>query len=444
VKSQEPIFLNCPFSEKDDAKRLGAKFDWQEKKWFVPVGLDLDPFTKWLPNTQTPENDKHLSLYDLMSRVQNTVNAQLNDRYWVRAELVSISHRVHFYMELSDHDNQGQELAKARAILWNHRANELLKRFEAQTSMPLKAGMKLLLQVGVEFHTRYGLSLEVIDIDPNFTVGEMAAKLNRIRARLQQEKLYHCNHAIKTPMEFCKVAVIAPPQAAGLGDFNSQAKGLADLCEFHYYTASFQGQQMLTEITAAFELIKKDHKEQQFDAVVMIRGGGAKADLFQLNEYEIAKAICTAPLAVIVGIGHERDQTLLDEVANKTCHTPSLVITYIASRIIQNAQNAKQDWQMLNKLVSQQLYRAKTENERLITMIHHNSQMQLNKARHNIQYLMQQILQSDPKKVLKRGYAIVKNTEEKIISSKLAAEQEQQLIIEFQDGQIRCKQQQAK
>ncbi len=436
MKAKEPVFLDCPFSEKDEVKRLGAKFDWQEKQWFVPVGLDLDLFSKWLPNTQT--DDKPFSLYDLMLSVQSTVNMQLNDRYWVRAELVSVSHRVHFYMELSDHDNKGQEVAKVRAILWNHRAKDLLERFEAQTGMPLKAGMKLLLQVRVEFHTRYGFSLDVIDIDPNFTVGEMAAKLNRIRMQLQEEKLYFCNHAAKTPMEFCQVAVIAPPQAAGLGDFKSQAKALADLCEFHYYSASFQGQYMLTEITAAFELIKQDHKEKQFDAVVMIRGGGAKADLFQLNEYEIAKAICTAPLAVIVGIGHERDQTLLDEVANKSCHTPSLVITYIASRIIQNAQNAKQDWQMLNKLVSEQLYRAKTENERLITQIHHNSQIQLNKARHNIQFLMQQILQSDPKKVLKRGYAIIKNNKDKVISSKLAAEQEPQLIIEFQDGKIAC------
>jgi exodeoxyribonuclease VII large subunit len=434
MKSQEPIFLDCPFSEKDEVKRLGAKFDWQEKQWFIPVGLDLDPFSKWL--SKQVDNDQPFSLYDLMLSVQSTVNTQLNDRYWVRAELVSVSHRVHWYMELSDHDNEGQELAKVRAILWNHRANELLKRFEAQTGMPLKAGMKLLLQVRVEFHTRYGFSLDVIDIDPNFTVGEMVAKLNRIRMQLQEEKLYYCNQTIKTPIEFCKVAVIAPPQAAGLGDFKSQAKGLADLCEFHYYNASFQGQQMLTEITAAFELIKQDNKQKQFDAVVMIRGGGAKADLFQLNEYEIAKAICTAPLAVIVGIGHERDQTLLDEVANKSCHTPSLVITYIASTIIQNAQNAKQDWQMLNKLVSEQLYRAKTENERLITQINHNSQIQLNKARHNIQSFMQQILQSDPKKILKRGYAIVKNPNNKIISSKLAAEQEQQLIIEFQDGKI--------
>jgi exodeoxyribonuclease VII large subunit len=436
VKTKEPVFLDCPFSEKDEVKRLGAKFDWQEKQWFVPVGLDLEPFSKWLPK-QVDKQD-NLNLYDLMLSVQSTVNAQLNDRYWVRAELVSVSHRVHFYMELSDHDNKGQEVAKVRAILWNHRANDLLERFEAQTGMPLKAGMKLLLQVRVEFHTRYGFSLDVIDIDPNFTVGEMAAKLNRIRMQLQEEKLYFCNHAAKTPIEFCKVAVIAPPQAAGLGDFKSQAKALADLCEFHYYSASFQGQYMLTEITAAFDLIKQDHKEKQFDAVVMIRGGGAKADLFQLNEYEIAKAICTAPLAVIVGIGHERDQTLLDEVANKSCHTPSLVITYIASRIIQNAQNAKQDWQMLNKLVSEQLYRAKTENERLITQIHHNSQIQLNKARHNIQFLMQQILQGDPKKVLKRGYAIIKNNKDKVISSKLAAEQEPQLIIEFQDGKIAC------
>jgi exodeoxyribonuclease VII large subunit len=467
---KEPIFLDCPFSDKDEAKKLGAKFDWAEKKWFIPAGLEIEQFAKWLPKTTTSimenldENSENsLTLNDLMLNVQKTIAAQHNTRYWVRAELVNVSANVHVYMELADHDSDGNEVAKARATLWNHRAETLLKRFEEQTGLPFKAGIKVLLQVHVEFHTRYGFSLDVSDIDPNFTMGEMEAKLNRIRARLKKEGIYTNNQKLAKSAEFCKVAVIAPPQAAGLGDFKSQAEILATfgLCEFHYYAASFQGQKMVTEIPAAFKLVNQAHQTEQFDAVVMIRGGGAKADLFQLNEYEIAKSVCMAQLPVIVGIGHERDETLLDEVANYACHTPSLVITQISGTIIKNARNAKQDWQSLVTAAFARLNRAKADNERLNAQIREQtvkllgaqqqklatlmqaiknaSQNQLSQARHQIKLLMEQVLLGDPKTILNRGYAVVRNRQNKIITSKAAAQQEDFLLIEFKDGRVSCK-----
>ncbi len=457
---QTPIFLDCPYSEKDEVKKLGAKFDWTEKKWFIPPELEIALFAKWLPKTNSDSDEDSLSLNDLLLNVQKTINKEHNRRYWVRAELVSVSANVHVYMELADHDSDGKEVAKARATLWNHRAAGLLERFQEQTGMAFKAGIKALLQVRVAFHTRYGLSLEVLDIDPNFTLGEMEAKLNRIRLRLKNEGIYNYNQTLAHPSEFCKVAVIAPPQAAGLGDFKSQADVLASLglCEFHYYTASFQGKNAETEIPAAVELVKQVAQKERFDALVMIRGGGAKADLFQLNEYEIIKALCTAQVPVIVGIGHERDQTLLDEVANYACHTPSLVIAHIASIIIQNARQAKQNWQMLHSAVGEILNRAKAENERLnvdireqslkylgaqkqalaflIQTIQNASKNQLNQASHQVKSLMEQVLLGNPKNILNRGYAIVRNGQNRLITSKADVEEEKFLKIEFKDGCI--------
>ncbi|MEN8215802.1 MAG: exodeoxyribonuclease VII large subunit [Pseudomonadota bacterium] len=466
---KKPIFLDCPYAEKDEAKKLGAQFDWAQKKWFIPPDLEIEPFAKWLPKTTTSttenleaeeEDKKSLTLNDLMLSVKKTIAQQHNTPYWVRAELVNVSQNVHVYMELADHDSGGKEVAKARATLWKFRAESQLKRFEEQTGLPFKPGIKVLLQVQVEFHTRYGFSLDVLDIDPSFTLGEMEAKLNRIRAQLKTEGIYTNNQKLAKSAEFCKVAVIAPPQAAGLGDFKSQAEILATLglCEFHYYAASFQGKNTVTEIPAAFELV--NHQARQFDALVLIRGGGAKADLFQLNEYEIAKAVCTAQLPVIVGIGHERDKTLLDEVANYACHTPSLVITHITGIIIQNARNAKQDWQSIISAAGERLNRAKADTERfnaqireqavkllgsqqqkLVTImqaIKNASQNQLNQARHQIKLLMEQVLLGDPKSILNRGYAVIRNRQNKVLSSKAAAQQEDFLVIEFKDGCVSC------
>ncbi len=463
--NKTPIFLDCPYSEKDEVKKLGAKFDWAEKKWFIPPELEIAPFAKWLPKTNNSDSDSpddSLSLNDLLLKVQKTIINEHNRRYWVRAELVSVFANVHVYLELADHDSNGKEIAKVRATLWNHRAAGLLERFQEQTGMAFKAGIKALLEVRVAFHIRYGLSLEVLDIDPNFTLGEMEAKLNRIRLRLKNEGVYNQNKILAHPSEFCKVAVIAPPQAAGLGDFKSQADILArlGLCEFYYYKASFQGKNAEIEIPAAIELVKQDNNKDKFkfDALVMIRGGGAKADLFQLNEYEIVKALCTAQLPVIVGIGHERDQTLLDEVANYACHTPSLVISHIASTIIQNARQARQNWQIITSAVGEILNRARAETERLNVNIHeqsirylgaqkqalaflmqtieNSSQNHLEQASRQIKSLMEQILLGDPKNILNRGYAIVRNAKNQLITSKIAAEKEQVLKIEFKDGWI--------
>jgi len=452
----KPIFLDCPYSEKDEVKKLGAQFDWDQKKWFIPPELEIEPFAKWLSKPPPPPSTS-LTLNDLMLNVQKTIAEQHNTRYWVRAELVNVSENVHVYMELADHDNEGHEVAKARATLWKPRAASQLQHFKEQTGLPFKQGIKVLLQVRVEFHTRYGFSLDVLDIDPSFTLGEMEAKLNRIRKRLKTEGIYTNNQKLAKTREFCKVAVIAPPQAAGLGDFKSQAEILATLglCEFHYYSASFQGKNILTEIPAAFDLVT-----EQFDAVVMIRGGGAKADLFQLNEYEIVKAVCMAKLPVIVGIGHERDKTLLDEVANYACHTPSLAISHISATIVQNARNAKQDWQSIIRAASEKRNRARADTDRLNAQIREQtvklfgsqhqklatlmqeiknaSQNQLTQARHQIKLLMEQVLLGDPKTIINRGYALVRNRQDKIISTKVAAQQEDFLVIEFKDGHLSC------
>ncbi len=465
MTSKDPIFLDCPYIEKDEAKKLGARYNGALKKWFIPPGLDTEPFARWLPKQElatSVETADSLSLHELLLKVKQTVEQQHATRYWVRAEIVHLSRKAHLYLELADHDSQGQELAHARATIWNDRANTLLPRFEQLTGLPFQSGIKVLLQTHLQFHPLYGLSLNVLDIVPHFTLGDLEAKFNRIRIQLTQEGIYIQNKQFPPIKEFCKVAVLAPPQAAGLGDFQSQADLLVThgLCEFHYYFATFQGAQAVTEIPAAIATINQDHQHQHYDALVIIRGGGAKMDIYQLNEYPIAKALCTAELPVIVGIGHERDKTLLDDVAYHSCHTPSLVITYIQAIIVQNAQQAQQHWQWSFKLAQDALQRATLLNERLHAQIRHQAvqqlgehksglatllqeikhagQLQLQKAQHRVKLLMGQVVLGNPKLILKRGYAIIRNSQNQVLTTKAKASQESSLIIEFQDGRLTC------
>ena len=406
MQSEEPIYLDCPYSEKDQVKQLGARFNGAVKKWYIPAGLEIEPFARWLPTdflasqsidaTSNVTNDTdNLSLYELLTQIKQGIEQQHSQRYWVRAEIISLSARQHVYLELSDYAENGQEIAKVRAMIWQNRADSLLNKFEQQAGMPFAAGIKVLLQAVVTFHPLYGLALEVVDIDPSFTLGELAAKIQKIRQQLQQEGIYAQNRQLAQPQEFCKVAVIAPPQAAGLGDFRSQADVLQQhhLCEFHYYAAPFQGDSITEQIPAVLTQINQAHKTEQFDAIVMIRGGGAKADLYQLNEYAIAKAICTAKLPVIVGIGHERDETLLDEVANHRCHTPSLVISHIVSTIIQNARSAQQAWQWIQHTANTHLQQAKVNSYQHYRDIRERALARLHDSRQQLTILQQSLQQ---------------------------------------------------
>ncbi|ALG66804.1 exodeoxyribonuclease VII large subunit [Beggiatoa leptomitoformis] len=472
MRCEQPIYLNCPFSEKEAVKQLGARFDGDLKKWFIPVGIEIEPFRRWLPAEQVADLFAELSqnndivpatgvtLYELLCQLRKTIEQTHTQAYWLRAEVVAVHRRQHVYMELSDHDAEGREIAKVRASLWRERADILLTRFEQQTGLAFAAGINVLLQATVELHPVYGLSLNIIEIDPRFTVGEMAAKLQRIRAQLTQEGIFNQNKQLAHATEFSHIAVIAPPQAAGLGDFRSQADKLTalGLCTFQYYSASFQGKNAQQEIPDAIADVAKAHLKKPFDALVILRGGGATADLLQLNEYAIAKAICTAPLPVIIGIGHERDKTLLDEIANQVCHTPSLTIAQILTTMTQNAHQAQQDWQTILRESRAILNRAQLRNQQAYTQVREYalnalnrqhqqtnylwqdvkraSQQQLQQARTITKQWMEQVLLGDPKKILQRGYVLVRDAKQTIVTQKTQAEQTTDVWLEFKDGTV--------
>ncbi|HIQ40974.1 MAG TPA: exodeoxyribonuclease VII large subunit, partial [Sulfurivirga caldicuralii] len=393
-------YLNVPFREKDQAKALGARWDAVRKKWFVPAELsdDLTPFQRWLPaqtelsQAAPAQADTPLSLSQLLQQVEGAIQQRFPTSLWVRAEIAELNQRHHLYLHLVETDERGEELASVRATLWHSQMDSLMGKFQQATGSPLEAGQKVLLKVQVRFHVRYGLSLNIEDIDPRYTLGDIQAQLARLREQLKKQGLYDRNRLLPLPQEFTRVAVIAPPKAAGLGDFQQDARLLQDqdLCHFTYFHASFQGEAVESDFMVAFDAVEAMHRHRPFDALVIIRGGGAQLDLHQLNRLSIAQRIAQCPIPILTGIGHERDNTLLDELAARRFDTPSKVIAHIREVIVHNARQGQQHWLQIQKQTRQMLHTAQLQLHRLRQQIHHQAQSQMQQTHHQLTHLQQQ------------------------------------------------------
>jgi len=406
------LYLEVPFAQKEQAKSLGARWDPLKKKWYLPEAenKDLAPFQAWLPAGQllgaglvpTPvavdsvdaKDQSALSLSELLGQVQQQLQRSFNQPLWVKAEIANLSERRgHWYLELSETNDQGQSLASCRAMIWASQADSLLASFEQVTGSPLADGQQVLVQVQVNFHERFGFSLVIVGIDPSFTLGAIEANLIAIRQALIKQGIYQQNKRFAWPSDFFRIAVIAPPKAAGLGDFRTEADHLAkhQLCEFSYFYSSFQGDNTAEELATAFEAVIARHNYQAFDALVIIRGGGAKLDLNPLNTLSLASLIAQAPLPVFTGIGHERDNTILDEVANRRFDTPSKVIAAICQQLVQSAKQANQAWQQIQQTSLMQLQQAKSHLNQLKQQVSFQQSRQISHWQQQLAPLYQQI-----------------------------------------------------
>lgn len=331
-------------------------------------------------------NQPNMTLSEMLGLVKQAVNLMFEDGLWLTAEILNApASRGHTYLELVEYDGNRQELAKVRGTIWKSNS-KILDAFRKATNNPISSGMKILFKAVPTFHEVYGLSLTINSIDPAYTVGHMQNRLDEIRKNLQAKGLWDKNRSLPTPREFCRVAVISPADAAGLGDFRVDADKLqkAGLCHFEYFPAAFQGQESANQIIDQMVRVLDANKIEPFDCVALIRGGGDKAGLYQLNNPRLATACCRFPLPLFVGIGHERDSVILDEVANRRFPTPSLLIAHIRHTIIQNAQKALADWERIKHLADLALTRAQNSCEQQARLLVSASSRQLDKAQNRL------------------------------------------------------------
>lgn len=289
----------------------------------------------------------YLKLSEVLKTVSSTVNDLFPLPQWVEAEIVSINLNKfsgHCYLEIMETDSNGNEVCKTKVSIWKSNVSKIFEKFKNSTNSELRAGVKVLFKCKISFHMQYQLSMAVEDINPEYTLGGMELKIKEIVERLEKEGIINKNKLLKSPFDFHSVAVISPPDAAGLGDFKKEADILDkyNICKFDYYGATFQGKDACSSIVSTLNEVFKIH--EKYDVIIIIRGGGAKTDLHFLNEYEIAKTITNSKVPVFVGIGHERDKGILDLVSHSSFDTPSKVIGYIFSIVNENSTIIKNNF----------------------------------------------------------------------------------------------------
>ena len=377
------ILLEVPFAEKDVAKQLGARWNPALRKWYIPEGLDPAPFATWRPGEEfrqesfleplaqgspSPEGDAPgITLLAYLQQVNLALARGVPKSQWVRVEISQLKRTQggHLQLELVEHDPLGQLTARLPAFLWQQKATQVVERFERETGAQLESGIKVLFQLSVDHNPTYGLRALVEDIDPSYTLGDIAKKLEAIRKSLIDAQVFHLNRSLPAPTEFTHVVVISPKDAAGLGDFREDADRLEahGICHFTYYTAVFQVPDAAASIRAAITQFEQDGLTA--DALCVIRGGGSVTDLYWLNDRELAEALCKVQIPVLTGIGHERDNTILDEVANTRFDTPSKVIGHISGIIYANTRDAIQNFLMILRLSDALLKTAESDVDRL-------------------------------------------------------------------------------
>lgn len=371
------------------------------------------------------------TLSELNGLVRQSLEKALPETYWVTGELLQggVGNGGHFYGELVGKDEcDGRIVAKARLNIWASQFVRLRARFEMETGQTLRAGLKLQLLVRVSFHEQYGYSLVGVDIDSTYTLGDLARQRREILARLEQEGILHDNQTLSLPRMLNRIAVISSATAAGYGDFCDQLLrndyGLRFTAKL--FPALMQGLRTEDSVLQAMACVMDE--VERWDALVIIRGGGATSDLADFESYALASAVAQFPIPVIVGIGHDRDETVLDYVAHTRVKTPTAAAAFLVdhqkeeilslgdfeARIMDAAslrlQREQQRLDRLATLVPMLFTRMKDRVEHNLALLEQrlatSAQRRVERETSRMQLLEQRLQLLDPKRLLQLGYSI--------------------------------------
>ena len=415
------------------------------------------------PNLNNLSGEKEaLSLLELNTRIRGALSRAFPETCWVRAEMSDVRVNTssgHCYLEFVEKNAQtGQLVAKVRGSIWAKTFRMLKPYFEMETGQMFASGLKVLVKVSVEFHELYGLSLTVLDIDPAYTLGDMVRKRMEIIRQLQEEGVFTLNKELPFPLLPRRIAIITSPTAAGYEDFMNQLtrnKG-----GYPFYTKLFpalmQGERTEASVIAALDRIYQH--QDLFDVVVIIRGGGATSDLNSFDSYLLAANCAQFPLPIITGIGHERDDTVVDLVAHTRMKTPTAVAEFLISRmdsVGEELESLRQDVSLLAMdILSRQknylqlvatrlpamasglLSRRQSVLENTELRLRNGITSKLSESGRFIQLTEQFIKMASPDYILKRGYSLALK-DGKIIKHASDLRAGEELTTRFIDGEIK-------
>lgn len=401
-----------------------------------------------------------LSLLELNALVRRSLEQCLPNEYWVQAELSDVRSNSsgHCYLEFVQKDGRGNGLiAKARGTIWANVYRLLKPYFEEATGQLFTSGIKVLVRVTVDFHELYGYSLTVQDIDPTYTLGDMALRRREILMQLEEEGVLTLNKELEMPLLPQRIAVISSATAAGYGDFCHQLQN--NPRGFFFYAELFpalmQGNQIEESVLAALDEVNR--RRNEFDVVVIIRGGGATSDLSGFDTYLLAAACAQFSLPIITGIGHERDDTVLDSVAHTRVKTPTAAAELLIDRVEEAADELdylverlyertfarlEQERKKLSlykaRIPSQAIHRlseAKLTLQVTRNNLSHAVGMLLSRQKYRLDLLRNRITDASPDNLLVRGYSITLK-DGKVVRDKSLLREGDELTTRFHKGEV--------
>lgn len=354
------------------------------------------------------EQSHHFSLYALNALVHEAVSNALPDEYWVEAELAECRERNgHCYMELVEKDERSNSpIAKASAKCWRQTWTLLHATFLRATGQPLRAGMKVLLRVYPQFHEAYGFSWIVSDIDPTYTIGDLARRRQEIIKTLKAQGVFDLQRELRLSPFAQRIAVISAESAAGYGDFCRQLLDNKYDLQFHteLFPAIMQGERVEQSVIQALNLI--NNRIDDFDAVVIIRGGGATSDMSGFDTLPLAENVANFPLPIITGIGHDRDECVLDMVSHTRVKTPTAAATLLITHLCNTLQQVADAENVIAHYAQDRLQRHRLQLEHITTLLPHLAQRLMTEAHHSLERIQLKLEGYDPQLLLQRGYSI--------------------------------------
>lgn len=374
-------------------------------------------------------SERTFTLLELNHMVRETIERQMDGKYWVEAELSDLHDRNHCYMELVENDPFGPTpLAKARAVCWANRWTALRSKFERQTQQQLRPGIKVRMMVTPTFHEAYGFAYQVSDIDPDYTLGDIVRKRMEIIRQLKEAGIFDLQRELVLPRFAQRIAVISSAQAAGYGDFCHQIDDNSYGLSFSHelFAAIMQGEQVEQSVIAALDRINA--RIDEFDVVVIIRGGGATTDMSGFDTLALAENVANFPLPIITGIGHDRDECILDMVSYMRVKTPTAAAAFLIDHLSEVYAALVSARERISRIAERHLayekMRLKQLADRIPTLFALTRERQtkridalahrldsaatqrLERERHRLQLVAQRAQTQDPIHILRRGYSI--------------------------------------
>lgn len=350
----------------------------------------------------------NFTLFELNRMVRTAIECCLTDEYWVEAELTEARVSAgHCYMELIQKEKHtNTPVARASAKCWRNTWAIIQPHFERITGQRLAAGMKVLLKVYPQFHENYGFSWIVTDIDPAYTLGDMQRKRIEIIRQLKEEGVFDLNKELRLSPFAQRVAVISSENAAGYGDFCNQltANQYGFSFKITLFAAIMQGEKVESSVIEALNAINQE--ADRFDCVVIIRGGGATSDLSGFDTLTIAENVANFPLPVITGIGHDRDESVIDLIAHTHVKTPTAAAAFLTDNLSQTANRITAAGGRIASLTANRMDKERLRLTRTEEQMQAATTLRITKERHRLALLKQRAEAVNPKLMLQRGYSI--------------------------------------